>query len=76
MQIIIKRLDGERKPFEVDSKDTLGDLKKAFGEKMGIAVQQLRLIYKGAPLLDDKTIGDYKIVAGEVVHVVLQLNGG
>lgn len=75
MQIIVKRLDGEKKPFDVDPKDTLGALKKTFGEKMGIAVQQLRLIYKGAPLLDDKTIEEYKIVAGDVIHVVLQLNG-
>lgn len=75
MQIIVKRLDGEKKPFEVDPKHKLSDVKKTFAEKMGIAVEQLRLIYKGAPLLDDKTVEEQNIAAGDVIHVVLQLNG-
>lgn len=76
MQILIKRLDGEKKSFDVEAKDKIGVLKTFFGEKMGIPPQQLRFVSKGVPMLDEKLIEDYQIKAGDVIHVVLQLNGG
>ena len=76
MQIIIKRLDGEKKPADVEDTTTIDSLKTTLSEKMGIDKAQLKLIFKGAPLLDDKTIVEQNVKAGDVIHVILQLAGG
>ncbi|TYZ62340.1 hypothetical protein PybrP1_000208 [[Pythium] brassicae (nom. inval.)] len=66
MQIQIKTLTG-RKILHV---------KQALQEKEGIQVDQIRLIYSGKQLADDKTLQDYNVAAGGTIHMVLQLRGG
>ena len=51
-------------------------IKQALQEKEGIQVDQIRLIYSGKQLADDKTIESYQIAAGGTIHMVLQLRGG
>jgi len=51
-------------------------VKQALQEKEGIQVDQIRLIYSGKQLSDEKTLGDYNIAAGGTIHMVLQLRGG
>jgi len=76
MQIIIKRLDGEKKPYDVEPGQTAGKLKEMLSEKMGISVPQLRLVFKGSPMDDVKTLGDQKVAAGDTIHIILQITGG
>ena len=45
-------------------------------EKDGISPDQIRLIYSGKQLSDDKTLLDYKVEAGGTIHCILQLRGG
>lgn len=75
MRIKIKRLDGEKSELEVEAKDTVRELKEKFSAKIGIAIEQLRLVYQGAPLLDNLTLEQSKITDGQTVHIILQLNG-
>ncbi len=75
MQILIKRLDGDKKTVDVEPTTTITELKLNFGQKMGIDPKQLRLVFKGAPLLDDKTVAESNIAAGDIIHIILQLNG-
>jgi len=42
----------------------------------GIGVDQIKLIYNGKQLADDKTLESYNIEAGKVLHMVLTLRGG
>jgi len=42
----------------------------------GITVDQIKLIYNGKQLADDKTLESYNIEAGKVLHMVLTLRGG
>lgn len=39
-------------------------------------MDQIRLIYSGKQLADDKTLQDYNVAAGGTIHMVLQLRGG
>jgi ubiquitin-like protein Nedd8 len=39
-------------------------------------VDQIRLIFSGKQLADDKTLEEYNIAAGGTIHMVLQLRGG
>ena len=51
-------------------------MKQALQEKEGITVDQIKLIFSGKQLADDKTLESFGITAGATVHMVLQLRGG
>lgn len=75
LTISVKRLDGEKSIIQVQSTETIKDLKTNFGQKIGIDPVQLRLVFKGAPLRDDMTVADAKIKSADTIHMILQLNG-
>ncbi|CAI5746247.1 unnamed protein product [Peronospora destructor] len=76
MQIQIKTLTGRKQTFNFESDNTILHVKQALQEKEGIQVDQIRLIYSGKQLADDKTLEDYNVAAGGTIHMVLQLRGG
>lgn len=76
MQIFIKTLTGRKLPLNFEANQTILDVKNNLQEKEGIQVDQIRLIYSGKQLSDEKTLQDYNIVAGGIIHMVLQLRGG
>lgn len=51
-------------------------VKTLLQEKEGITVAQIRLIYNGKQLADDKTLDSYSITGGATLHMVLALRGG
>ena len=44
-----------------DPENTILQVKQALQEKEGITVDQIRLIYSGKPLADDKSLSEYRI---------------
>lgn len=72
MQIIIKTLDGQKKPFLVNPSDTVLQLKQMLAEKTGIYVEMIKLIFQGAPLPDDRTLAECHVVENSTVHMVMQ----
>ena len=56
--------------------DEVLQIKRQLQEKEGIQVDQIRLIYSGKQLADDKPLEFYNIQAGGTIHMVLQLRGG
>jgi hypothetical protein len=44
--------------------------------KTGIPPPQQRLIFGGKQMMDDKTVSEYNVNAGSVLHLVLALRGG
>lgn len=75
MQIIIKTLDGQKKPFNLEPSDTVGKVKEMLAEKTGIYKEMIRLIFHGSPMTDDKTLEDSKVQAGNVIHMIMQMRG-
>ena len=67
---------GRKQALNFEGTDTVLQIKQALQEKEGIQVDQIRLIYSGKQLADDKTIESYAIAAGGTIHMVLQLRGG
>eukprot|EP00808_Paulinella_micropora_P019587 g14687.t1 len=76
MRVVIKKLDGKKEGFDFDGSDTVDKCKELLAEKAGIKKAQVRLIFQGQPMADDKTLAEHNVEAGSVIHMILQMRGG
>jgi hypothetical protein len=76
MIIKIKAMTGKLYEFDTESADKAYALKQKLSEKIGIAVEQLKLVYNGVPLKDTETVGEKNIKPGSVIQAALVLKGG
>lgn len=76
MQIFIKTLTGRKQQYTFEESAKVLEVKQALQEKEGIQVDQIRLIYSGKQMSDDKGLNEYGVSAGGTIHMVLQLRGG
>ena len=69
-------LAGCKTTMDVRLSEYVYEVKQKYFRLRGIPADQVKLVYRGRVLDDNKFLWDYGVEEGEVAHVIFKLRGG
>lgn len=76
MQIFVRTLDDRTLTFNVQSDQTINDVKELVEQREGIPIDEQRLTLAGISLNDDLTLEESRVEDESTLYVLLDLEGG
>ena len=76
MQIFVRTPAGETMTLNVQSTDTISDIKQQISDKLGLPCDQQHLLCNGKSLQDGNTLADYTIMQGNTIIITVRCRGG
>ncbi len=73
MIIFVKTLIGKTLTIEVEAFDKVETLKSKIQDKEWIPIDQQRLIFAEEQLEDERSLSEYDISEGSILHLVIRL---
>jgi ubiquitin len=70
--IIVKEINGVMTEIEVDSSDSIALVKNKIQDVRGYPLDEMRMIFFGKLLQDERTLEDYSIANGTIIHLVMK----
>jgi ubiquitin len=76
MQLLVKAFTGKTAVLEVDSSDTIDNIKSKIEEEQGIPQEQQRLAFAGNLLEGCGTLSEHAVRENDTLRLIWRLRGG